>query len=294
MAAETCAGVRFEGELTVEVREAISPDWPPTFFADSQVVGLTRFGTTGCYREPRLWLGAPTIWFRGRIIATGDERVREWRAGFLQTISEAHWTGYYSDGKVLQYRLNTTHGHLKDGMDYSLFMKNEWPFRQTEAEGVHRVDVHAEDGPAHMYFREYSGDPGRPGEQPAGAALGRLQRTEGRYRFRTYLAVVNHYRKSVVTLAESHWTIVWDGSYDFATRTWVPVDVDRVLRHQEDDRPAKYENLTPDSTPPPFSLFMEKAKKSWEVLVDGAWVPCKDCYPTWDEADKPTLATWLS
>jgi hypothetical protein len=141
MAVEVCAGVRFEGTLAVEIREAINPDWPPNFFADSQLIGLTHFGTTGCKPQPRLWLGAPTIWFRGSILATGDQRVREWRAGFLQTISEAYWTGYYSHGKVLQYRLNTTHGPLKDGLDYSLFMKPEWPFTKTETEGVHRVEV---------------------------------------------------------------------------------------------------------------------------------------------------------
>jgi hypothetical protein len=145
-----------------------------------------------------------------------------------------------------------------------------------------------------MYFREYSGDPARPHHQPAGAALGRLERTEGRYRFRTYLAAVNRCRKSVVTLAESHWTIVWEGTYDFDSKMWAPVDADAVLTHQEYDQAAKYEDLTSGSPAPPFSLFMEKAKKSWEVLVDGVWVPCKDCYPTRDEADKPTLTTWLS
>jgi hypothetical protein len=39
---------------------------------------------------------------------------------------------------------------------------------------------------------------------------------------------------------------------------------------------------------------MEEAKKSWEVLVDGVRVPCKDCYPRRDEGDKPTLKTWLT
>src|SRR6266542_930583 len=285
MAAEESWGVRFEGTLSVAVEDAINPDCPPNFFADSQMAGRARFGTTGCYRESRLWLGSPKMCFRGLITAGGDDSVRQWRAGFLQSISEAYWNGHYSDGKVLQYRLNTNSGPLKDGLDYCLFMKPEWSLNPTETPSVHRVEVFGDDGPANMYFREYSGDPSRPNHQPEGAALGQLMRTEGKYRFQTYLAVVNEYRKSIVTLGECHWTLVWDGAYDFAARNWTPVNVEQVLTLQEWDRAAKYESLTAASPTPPFSLFMEKAKKNWEVLTEDGWIPCKDCYPNHEEAD---------
>src|SRR5262245_24776316 len=84
MAAEECEGIRFDGTLRVAVEDAINPDWPPNFFADSRMVGRTRFGTTGCYPEPRLWIGSPRMCFWGPITAIGDDRVREWQAGFLQ------------------------------------------------------------------------------------------------------------------------------------------------------------------------------------------------------------------
>jgi hypothetical protein len=53
-------------------------------------------------------------------------------------------------GKMLAYRLNATHGPLKDGLDSSLFMRPERPFTQTETADIHRVEVHGENGPAHV------------------------------------------------------------------------------------------------------------------------------------------------
>jgi hypothetical protein len=62
----------------------------------------------------RLKIAAPLITFEWYAKATGRE-TPSWKAGLLQSISRAAWTACYSNGKTLQYRLNTERGLVRDG-----------------------------------------------------------------------------------------------------------------------------------------------------------------------------------
>src|SRR5262249_55481617 len=148
-------------------------------------------------------------------------------------------------------------------------------FKAMGTEGQYETEVCDRDGPAQLFFKEFSGDPFAPTRRAAAEPLGKLLRTEGKMRFHTYLAVVNRGSRSVVTLWEHHWTLTWDGAYDFLSGTWTSASIESFLDQRDCDAAEKYENLTAGSATP-FSLFVETAGRFWEVETVSGWIPWKN------------------
>jgi hypothetical protein len=289
-----CQSFVFDGRMTVAEEDAPELDHPENYFGGSgKRTGHVQYGTPRCI-PGMIRIGAPKIVFTATVTARGDGNIRAWTAGFLQAITEARWGARYSDGKCLWWRLNTTNGPLNDGYDGTLFKDHDRRFSPTEEARLYVATDDDHDRPGQMFFKEYSGDPFRPDRSPDGGPLGKLVRTEGRMLFNTYLAAVNHGTKSVVTLDEVRWTLTWDGTYDFETSTWASDDISGFLRHERLERAARHENLTAASKTP-FSLYVETARKSWEVDAGGeGWIPWKNNLPTRDASDRPTLEKWVT
>jgi hypothetical protein len=193
----------------------------------------------------------------------------------------------------MRWRLNTTHGPLKDGDDNCPFLHHARNFRTTGEADIYEASDHDSDPPAQLFFKEYSGDPFHPDLFPGTEVSGRLVRTEGRMCFHTYLTAVNLVTKSVVTLDEHHWTLNWGGSYEFDTTGWISDGIDVFLQHQPCERAGAYENLT-DESATPFSLFMESAKRFWEVETPEGWTPWDfiNHRATSDLAARPSWVKW--
>jgi hypothetical protein len=279
MAEVECEGFLFNGTMSVELEDAPTPDTPENYFADSGMAGRILYGTPRCHRD-KIRIGAPRIVFTGNVTARGDGSIRQWTAGFLQAISFAEWGAVYTDGKTINWRLNTRFGPLKDGYEDSLFLHHDRDF--TGAQGQYEASVKDCDCPAQMFFKEYSGDPLHPG---SGAPVSRMA-------FRTYLAAVNRVTKSVVTLWENHWTLTWDGRFESGTNTWTPACGEQVIQQEGFNWAQSYPGLTATSDTP-FSLLMETAKRSWEVRAGETWIPWINGAATTNEADRPIRRKWV-
>ena len=161
----------------------------------------------------------------------------------------------------------------------------------TGSSGEYVAQDEDDDPPAQMFFKEYSGDPFNPSQLPGSVELGKLIRTEGKMCFRTFLAVVNDRTKTVVTLDEHQWTLNWGGTYDFENERWTSDTIERFIEQQSHHVSGKHENLTIASLTP-FSLFLEKAEKSWEVETENGWIPWRNGLPTLDPSHRPTREKW--
>jgi hypothetical protein len=288
MATQSHGDLTFVGRLRVELDDAEEPTYPDGFLLEAHRTGHICFGTT---RPPPqgLWLGAPKIRFNGMVATTGPGSHRHWEIGFLQTISWAAWTGHYSNSEQLRFRLNTDNGPLKDGGAESLFFR--WTRRlEGTAPNTFEAEIDDSDCPAVMFWREYSGDPFQPHSGPT-TRLGRLLRTEGEWRFHTFLAAVNQTAKSIITFAECQWVLAWEGAYDYDSELWNP-KAEAMIIHREIDQAGLYENPGAASAPLPFSLYLDTAKQSWEVWASGEWILCRDCRPKPDAADRARFKRW--
>jgi hypothetical protein len=277
----------FGGTLAVTLDVAGYPDYPDGFLVDHGQVGLARFGTTR--QAPQsLWLGPPRILFNCKAVASGTGELTAWRVGLLQRISHASWSGYYANGERLRFRLNTDHGPLKDGRSGSLWYRWTRRFEPGSTPGFLEAVFDDEDSTQAMFWREFSGDP----FDPQAGTPGRLVRTEGEWRFRTFLAAVNESARVVVTLAECHWDLTWCGEYDFDARSWRPSGSGSMITHREFDQAGVYQNPVAAASPLPFSLFLDAALQTWEVETLQGWVLCRKCRPTPDAEDRPTFVRW--
>jgi hypothetical protein len=179
----------------------------------------------------------------------------------------------------LKYRINTDHGLVRDGgSDHPLFFRRGHSLQTTGLPGAYECHFSNSDTPSVTYVTGFSGDPFNA-HTPPPDGLGQLSRTEGKLNFHTFLAVVNKRTEAILTLAESHWTLTWDGTYDFASKTWTPNDPDRIVTHQESDFATTYENPRDPAVPLPFSLDPEVANQRKEVWTPNGWVACKEGLP---------------
>jgi hypothetical protein len=289
MATQECGDLRFGGELAVTLDTALLPEYPDGFLVDARQAWLMRFGITR--RQPQcLWIGPPKVCFAGKVTVGGTGHLSQWKAGLLQSISHATWSGYYTNNQELHFRLNTDAGLLKDGSDDSLFFRYPRDF-EAGSSSICQVEINDSDSAQATFWREFSGDPRRPHEDAAGS-LGRLARTQGQWHFQTFLAAVNHAARLVMTLAECHWSISWNGVYDYQAGAWHSEGNGEMIAHTEVDRAELYEIPSASPSPTPFSLLMDAARRSWQVQTATGWMPCRDCRPVADTADEPTSRKW--
>jgi hypothetical protein len=282
MATQQFGGFIFQG--TLKVRLECPPDrcdvlrgraqQPPWRF-------LYRFGTTPTTpeRPERLKIDAPQVWFDCQVKASGKGNIDDWEAGILQSISHASWVAHYSNGAELRYRVNTGQGLIRDGesTDY-LFFRNGHSLKATALSDVYEVQFMDHDSPSVTFVTEFSGDPFHPHALP-GNRLGQLNRTEGKVDFHTFLAMVNQRTESIITLAESHWTLTWDGTYDVTTKTWNPNDPDGIITHTESCRAITHENPRHSAVPLPFSLEPAVANERKEIRTLTGWIACREGLP---------------
>jgi hypothetical protein len=271
-------GLLFEGALKVTLRQAPEridvlpgaaqpPAWPHLF----------RFGTTQTTPE-RLKIDAPTVCFDWEVRASGKGGGRDWEAGVLQSVSHASWGASYADGAELGYRLNTGLGLLRDGDPNGFFLRWGHPLGPAAAPDTYGRKVSDSDAPGVTLVTEFSGDPLRPYPVPGGGVV-KLNRTEGKVNFHTFLAVVNKRTGSVLTLAECHWGLTWDGAYDFASKTWSPDDPDGIIILNERDRAVPYADPRGSAVSLPFSLEPPVANQRKEILAGGQWTACEEGLP---------------
>lgn len=289
MATQSYGDLTFAGRLQVELDDAEEPTYPDGFLITAHRTGHICFGTT---RHPPqgLWIGAPTIQFIGKVAAAGTGNPGLWKIGVLQCISQATWTGHYTNGEQLRFRLGTDHGLLKDGGQGSLFFRQTRELRPASS-SVYEAEIDDSDCPAVLLWREFSGDPFQPHDAGA-TGLGKLAQTEGEWRFTTFLAAVHQVAKVILTLAECHWVLTWAGTYDYDAAMWHAADVQTITTHHEVERARRYENPATLSDPLPFSLYLDDAKQNWEVGTPSGWVICRECRPNPAAADAPTFQRW--
>ena len=267
-------GFIFEGSLNVTFVQvsdrlpsvlpgpAQQPTWPLLF----------RYGSPG----ERLKIDAPQVCFECGLTARGKGDVRDWEAGILQSISFASWAAQYSNGSELRYRLDTDHGLVRDGgSEDSLFFRLRHSFKATALPEVKSLN---RDAPGVTFVTEFSGDPFHPHTSP-GNRLGQLERTEGKVNFHAFLAVLNQRTGSILTLAESHWILNWDGTYDFASKTWMPNGPDGIITHTESDVARSYENPNDPAVSLPFSVDSAVANERKEVWTPDGWMACREALP---------------
>jgi hypothetical protein len=286
MATQQWGDIVFGGALSVTLSVPPYPDYPDGFLIDRGETGLTRFGTT---RHPpqSLWIGPPRILFTCKA-AGGGGGLAPWRACLLQSINHSTWSGHYANGERLSFRLNTDYGPLKDGRSGSLFYRWTRRFEPGSAPGILEASFEDDDATQAMFWREFSGDP----FNPQAGTPSRLLRTEGDWRFRTFLAAVNESARVVVALAECRWDLTWSGEYDYDAKSWRPSGSGGVLTYQIIDQAGVYENPASASEPPPFSLFLDAASQTWQVETPQGWVLCRKCRPTPDAIDAPAFEKW--
>jgi hypothetical protein len=187
----------------------------------------------------------------------------------------------------MRCRLNPAYGPLNDTRHRTLFMAPAWGFTQTAPNQYLRSDLSANDSPIQLFLRRYSGDPFHPGVPLSNSPLQTLVQTTGIMRFITYLAAANLGTRSVVTLAECHWTLTWDGQYVNDTDTWTPGT--EFLFYEERDMAFSYHDVHVPPTPP-FSLLLYYCGRFQEVEHAGTWHPY--ALPDWTNLVTPTLELW--
>jgi hypothetical protein len=274
MATQSFQDTIFEGRLTARV--ALALPWcdarepSPNCSAKAQMY----FYETVDSPPQRLKIAAPRIAFKWYARATGRE-TPSWKAGLLQSISHAAWTACYSNGKTLQYRLNSERGLVRDGK------VDAYPFYgevETLPAGGPGFPVFDGDGPGVTLVTEYPGtlfDHCQAGSDGAGS----LVRTEGSVRFATFLAVRDTQSGAVVTLGELEWALSWDGTYDFANKRWTPADPAAVVVITRVDQEVARVFPDPAVVELPFSLGQEVANGNHQILTPEGWVLCQEGLP---------------
>src|SRR5262249_38984772 len=130
----------------------------------------------------------------------------------------------------LRYRIEGTGcGLVKDsGSADDRFFRRGHSLRLNPGSGLYECHFETSDRPLVAFLTAYSGNLSRPHETTEGQ-LGDLIRTEGSVRFCSFLAVVHKTSGSILTLAESYWTVTRDGIYHPTKKEWVPNDPKRDL-----------------------------------------------------------------
>jgi hypothetical protein len=259
----TFASLTFVGTMDVTLEQspeggdvvgpAQQPTWPFLF----------RFGTTS--PPERLKIDAPRICLECKVRVSGTGNVDDWEVGILQSISQASWVARYSNDMELKYRLKINHGMLRDGKSTDfLFSRKGHALKQSDEPEVYEVQFCNIDVPRVTFVTQYGG--------------GLLRHTEGNVHFHSFLAVENKRTRSILTLAECHWTLTWDGTYNFATKAWTPDDAEGVIKHNESLLTSIYEKPNEVSSLP-FSLDPALANDRKEVWTPDGWKPCKEGLP---------------
>lgn len=282
MATEHCGGFVFDGEMSTDLELAPCPDDPDPYYVEPTIKRLVQWGTPS-HKHNQIRIAAPKIIFKGNVTAVGDGYIQRWRAQFMQTITEASWGARYSNGKSLRWRLNTTYGPLNDCYDGYLYPHFDRAFSGDA--GKYKAEFTDNDYPAQLFFKEYSGDPFNPNLAGSDDPLGKLSETEGRMRFCTYLAVVNDCEKTVITLAEHHWVLRWDGQYDFANGVWTSDDIDSFIEEVHHDRPGKYEK--PDSSLKPALQLVHRKGMQELGSRDNGRVDSMDKWKAYARSESP-------
>src|SRR5436309_2740793 len=118
MATLSVGDLKFTGTLEVSIHptQHLTPDG---FLQTKKRYVLSVYGII-C-KTKQLWICAPTIHFRGVVECESPGDLSAWKVAFLQSISHANWAGHYANGQMVNYRLNTDSGILKDGKPESLY-----------------------------------------------------------------------------------------------------------------------------------------------------------------------------
>jgi hypothetical protein len=287
MSIQRVPGLEVEGTLRV----TLGPTFREPEYRRPGVVpesAAYRYGVTRSSPE-KVWISAPEVRFAGTVTVRGPAQRPDWQIGLLQSITAATWAGHYANGEYASYRLNTDYGPVKDTLDDQSAVFFRDPCRLTAlAPGVQEAKVDQADAPSVTFLTRFSGDPLRP-DIPERSA-GQLVRTEGEYRFRTFLAAVNRAARTIITLARCDWTATFDGGYDADPNVWTPT-VAGVVRLQVSDEGATYEDIS-RSTPLPFSLHMDTPLAATEIRTPGSWVTCHGCLPSSDRGYAPSGRWW--
>ncbi len=279
MAIQAFGGLIFEGTLTVTlVPPPDRSDVVHRAVANPARPGPFLFGTTSAPGE-KVKINGPQVCFEWKVRANGTGNVHDWDAGMLQSISHGSWVAHYSNGEELKYRLNTDYGFVRDGESTnSLFFRKGHSLKPTALTEAYEFQFLDPDVPSVTFVTEFSGNPFHPDES-AGGHLGQLSCTEGKVEFSAFLAVVNKTTRSIITLAESHWTLTWDGIYDFSSKTWAPKDPDGIITHNESDLARTFENPRNPAVSLPFSLNAEVANERKQVWTSDGWKACREGLP---------------
>jgi hypothetical protein len=291
MAKQEVDGLHFSGTLNVRIAKAGLPSDAKTFLRSQKSHGLISYGIMA-RRPPQLWIRTPTIHFSGEVGVESLGDLPDWKVGFIQSISEANYIGHYANGQHLKYRLNTDSGPLKDGISNSLFYRNNDWLRETANPLVRSSTLHDDDAPEMAFWTHFSGDSSRP--HALGATDNPLVRSSGVTKFRTFLAAVNKRAKIVATLAECRWLVSWAGDFDHAAEQWLPRSSFEMIDYELLDTGTSHRNPAASPEPPPFSLFLDKAERSFEIETAEGWMPCsiENSLPAPDRRDLPTLRRW--
>src|SRR5262249_46135162 len=115
MAAQQFGATLFEGGLTPSVARA----WRGCDLAGTPPDGAPEpqpyLSEVVDVRPERLRINAPLIRFEWYAMAASGESLDHWQAGLLQSVLHAAWTAYYSNDKMLEYRLDTKGGPVRGG-----------------------------------------------------------------------------------------------------------------------------------------------------------------------------------
>jgi hypothetical protein len=274
MAIQECDGITFAGTLNVTF--SAPPDRSGVVHNPSQQGDwphLYRYGITST-TPARLKIDPPEIRFNCTVTASGTGKVDDWEAGILQSISHAYWVAYYSNGTDLKYRVEGADRLVKDSNSAGdRFFRDGYPLR---ADSTAPFEFVRPDCPPVTFVTAYSGNlsnpHGSPQDQP-----GQLTRTAGAVYFRAFLAVINKKTGSILTLAESRWTLSRDGTYDSATKKWAPTAPD-LITHHESDIANRY-NPSEPAVCLPFRLDGEVANNRVQVWTSDGWTACQEGLP---------------
>jgi hypothetical protein len=275
-------GLVFQGSLNVA--SAPTPDRADVVPGASQRADwphLFRFGTTSATPE-RLKIDAPEIRFNWVVKATGTNNKHDWEAGILQSISEASWAAHYSNGAELKYRVKPGPGLVRDGDSTAyVFLRGGHLLSQASTCGpnVYLARWTDSDSPPVTFITQFSGDPFNS-QSPPPSGLEKLARTTGKVKFHAFLAVINNRTGPILTLAECHWDLTWEGSYEFESKTWTPNIDNMVTIQSQTDCPRLYPNPGDPAVSLPFRLEKaEIANQRNEVWTPEGWLPCKEGLP---------------
>jgi hypothetical protein len=286
MAAQTFGGCTFEGLLAITQEQPIEAECSARGAVPETI--LYRYGILR-FAPPRLWVSAPNLVFNATVTVRGAPNPHDWQIGILQAISHARWTGRYSQGALVCYRLNTEHGQLKDNLDDTSIFFREPRRLITVSSETHAASINPPDAPSVTFLTRFSGNPLRH-DDASDKRLGLLVGTEGVYHFTAFLAAVNERSRTIITLGRCDWTATFDGRYDLEGNLWSPVDPE-MIKLQITDEGMTYPDIS-GATPLPFSLSLDPAIKAMEVMTPNGWVTCERCLPSSDSGYQPSSRRW--